>query len=519
MIAIVIYGIIAIALAAVAGYSIISFFDASTTMSRASENLSRMDMVTSLIKANIRYIDGEPMVPMGSDGASYTVLPTWLGAHDTSTSGNKYIYCPFASVSSSSSSNGSGTVDDGNGSNSYAVGTVYNSQTGGDPDKTYVSSSTQAYIDDTDLQNAGILAILLSPLDNNSTMPTCKSVELSNGNFIVDNGIVRVIQKGTVSSQRNLLAASKAVFYVDNVTSGDADGRDANNATTLDAALTFMAVHAPRVMEIRMASGTYNVTVDTFADGIHSLGESKLLLIGDNGGTASNVHINASGGVFSVPVNLHLKDISIDDDIKIPTGRKLFIDGEVEVESIILLGADMYLNNGGVELSITGINGDGGISVLSGSSLTSFGESSSDKNIIDFGGGGSAAIFSKGDVNLVYTDINFSSTSSVGIDLSYGAVLNMDDVDFGSSYQPTTGIYDDGGALSVSGSATTDIRASGLCWDGGLFEYSAGGVGDDSAPDDIGDPNWDDDDATVDEEDYVAIQVKKATNKSDWDCN
>lgn len=520
MIAIVIYGVIAIALAAVAGYSIISFFDASRMMSRASENLSRMDMAVSLVKANIRYVDGKALVPMGGLGGSYTILPTWMGAHDTSTSGDKYLYCPFASEDKTTAD--SANVTDGDGT-TYQV---YLTEVSG---KDYVAGfSDNAFFNkDTSLRDTGILAFLVSPLDGNSTLPKCDDVELTaNGNFIVSNGVVKVIQAGSISSQRNISSASKAIFYVDNdsdvtASSGDKTGRDANNPTTLDDALAFMAVYSPRVMEIHLAPGNYSPNVTDFSYSPKSMGESKLILMGDNTGNRSNVIISASS--FSFPMNVELKDVNVNADVNVLTGKSLFISNDVTVDSITLKGGNLYLDNEDADLIISGANSaNSGIFLFYGSKLISVADSSATSNRILFSSGVTYGINNRGSVNLVYTDVEFSNVITYGINLGSGSSLNMDFVDLASvGPRPVNGIYDDSGAISVAGTGSHVYATS--CWNrtaDSLFEYSSVAA---SAPVKQSVAVWNSGtwaapaDSAVDA--YVGSRALQYSNRSDWDCN
>jgi len=520
MIAVVIYGIIAIALASIAGYSIISFFDASRTMSRASENLSRMDMAINLVKANIRYVDGEPVVPLGTtQTGSYDILPSWMSAYDVSTTGDRYLYCPFGSSTRTLGSNEN--ISDGDGS-TYSVSIVQNSETAG---QAYVygnTTSSETLLSNAGLSNAGILAFLISPTESNGSIPNCADVTLSaNGNFLVSGGVVKVIQKGTISSQRNILSSSKAIFYVS--PTGTGDGRDFANATTLDSALSFMAIHTPRVMEIHMTAGAYSGTaLETFVEGADSLGESKLMLIGD-GGTSSTVNITMSSGVFDVPVNVYLRDVNLDADIEVKAGRKLFIDNDVKVESITLLGGELYLNNNDTELDVSGSNDNSaGISLYYGSKLTSVAEVGSE-NRIYFSGSPTSGIDSKGVVNLLNTDIEFANVASYGIFIGQGASLNMDNVDIASSgAKPTYGVFDDG-ATSVAGNSGTDIYASSSCWnvdDATLFEYSTGAS---SYPIELTNTSWADAtySATTESntDQYVESRAVQYANKSEWTCH
>ncbi|MCT4575280.1 MAG: hypothetical protein N4A43_03405 [Alphaproteobacteria bacterium] len=514
MIAVVIYGIIAIALAAVAGYSIISFFDASRTMSRASENLSRMNMAVSLVKANVRYVDGEALVPMGSAGADYTILPTWMGAHDTSTSGDKYLYCPFATANNPSAT--SGTVTDGD-SSTYTVAIKNNSQTGS---RDYVYGFDDTFMD-ASVRNKGVLAFVISPLEGNSNLPKCSDVNYNaNGNFVVPNGIVEVVQLGTVFSHRNLQASAKAVFYVDDVATGDASGRDSNNAATIDEAMSFMALHAPRVMEVRVAPGNYNITVNSFIDEAESLGESKVILIGDNGGNSSNINITTSTGSLSLPFNLHVKDVSISSDVFVSAGKSMFVDGTVGVESISLYGGKLYLDDENTVLNITGENSiNAGIYASYGSMLVSLARNNGSKNYIHFTGSPTSGIYLKGNANFVYTDIDFTNAPTYGVFMSHGSYLNMDDTGLAKSLQkPSTSIFDNGWARGASGNSNTIVKGDS-CWNvsaNSLFEFSNNST---SVPQVPTMPDWDSNPANSTVNNYLEYSALKYVNESEWGCS
>ena len=131
MVSVVIYGIIAIALAGAAGYAILTLTSTSQETTQLTENQVRLEQAVTALRGNLRALtaDGTLYVPAGQIGTgtyAYNQLPSFLGVVGSSPWGTPFLYCPISSINSSLSPTTSATITST--SNSYTV-SAYNSAT------------------------------------------------------------------------------------------------------------------------------------------------------------------------------------------------------------------------------------------------------------------------------------------------------------------------------------------------------------------------------------------------------
>ena len=143
MVSVVIYGIIAIALAAAAGYALLVFTNTAQQTTQMQENSVRMEQALTALRASLRAIDGDGILylPAGSQTASNGTtiygLPLSLGIPTATPWGTPYQYCPVTTPVGSRSSTGTDSVTMYN-STAYSISTYTGSTTGGVP---YVSKA------------------------------------------------------------------------------------------------------------------------------------------------------------------------------------------------------------------------------------------------------------------------------------------------------------------------------------------------------------------------------------------
>lgn len=273
MLSIFFIAILIIGIAGLAGLSLLHTQQSMATFDGSHQNKRQLDLLAMVVETNLRtaQLDGIAYAPMGEAAPEgWTTIPSWLAAQNKTPWGVSYVYCPYAPdvvISSGAASITQGDLT------SYPVNTTTSTATGNRP---YVTASAAPPL-------AGILAFIVSPLPNQTSPPACADVTLSAGRYTVPNGLVRVITRAQGHNQRMVAATHSVTLYVAPAAAGSADGSNASNAMTLDAALALWSATRPVNATLHLASGTYTVAdnaVNRSADDPESHGHQNLTLQG-----------------------------------------------------------------------------------------------------------------------------------------------------------------------------------------------------------------------------------------------
>ncbi|WP_415912648.1 hypothetical protein [Neptuniibacter sp. QD37_11] len=197
MIYLMILGVFIIGMAGFAGYTLLSITDVTRkTVKTADEHLI-LDQWENLITQNtIRHGPNQYLSPpLGED---YVVdeglptedivaqkLPSYLNANVKNAWGHPLVYCPYGEVTTLSAN---GTVQL-NATETYDIETI--AQSGRD----YVWKSDVPV--DVSAQSKGVIAFIMSPMPNTSTIPDCSNVIYNGERFKDSTGaaVVRAITK------------------------------------------------------------------------------------------------------------------------------------------------------------------------------------------------------------------------------------------------------------------------------------------------------------------------------------
>ena len=291
MIATVLYGLIAIGLASAGGYAVLTFFEASKTMSTGADNTSRLSVAAQMIRSNLRPAvgTGELYPPAGflDPAVGYTTLPQWLAIQDRSASGIPFLYCPIVAsgltvlpsgytANAVTASGYTAPVKFPSGT-TYAVTTVTSNVT--TASQPYVVNSvindgglTPTILTDTNLTNQGVIAIIIAAAGTSTAPPQCSSVtyDTTNG-FTAAGGVVRVVTTGFTKATE-VAASREVVLYADvdsnlppPASRGSNAGLAPENPTSLVDALALVSSFNLKTATISMADGTYALTTDPFS--------------------------------------------------------------------------------------------------------------------------------------------------------------------------------------------------------------------------------------------------------------
>lgn len=305
MLSIFFIAILIIGVAALAGLSLLYTNHSVAVFSDSHQNKRQLEQLALVVETNLRtaQLDGIAYAPMGEAAPEgWTTLPVWLAAQNKTPWGVSYVYCPYAPDAVITS--GSAAVTQGD-LTTYAVNTTTSSATGNRP---YVTESAAPPL-------SGILALIISPLPDQTAPPACADVVLSNGRYTVPNGLVRAISRGQSHNQRMASAAHSVVLHVAPTAAGSADGSNTANAMTLESALALWAATKPANATLQLAAGSYTVTdaaVNRSSDVPESRMQQSLTLQGAGRTTTLLAPPSTESFLLALPgVDLVVRDLTL----------------------------------------------------------------------------------------------------------------------------------------------------------------------------------------------------------------
>ena len=300
MVSIVIYGIIAIALAAAAGYAMLVFTSTAQQTTQTQENSVRLEQAVTALRASLRSIGAQGILylPAGttavSNGVSYTGLPSSLGVTGAAPWGTSYQYCPVAPIASSyvntppaNGSVGGSTVTLADGAAGYNI-SIYNDPSTGGQNYVIKSPALSTIMPSATNIPSNVLGFLtsnLGPGQNNNVPPGCDQISFnSNGLPLVKGGTVRAIAGGLPYNQRAVAATDRLEIYTNSGTAGTGDGTgvDATDTIPFSNAIALWRALQPRLTVIYLDGGSNTLTDDlnatTTQSRVNAQGEAPALV-------------------------------------------------------------------------------------------------------------------------------------------------------------------------------------------------------------------------------------------------
>ena len=268
MVSLVLYGIIAIALAASAGYAMLVVTSTAQQTTQMQENSVRLEQAATALRASLRAInnDGVLYAPAGTPpsatpgvGAAYTTLPGSLGVVGSSPWGSPFLYCPVTQIPSA----GFGSADP------IPVtspdGTTYTVSSYTDPNSgvKYITNSGLAGLPNIG-SAGGYLGFIVSSLNVGHAPPACNQITFTNGNPLVAQGSVRAITGGLPFNQRAIASTDRLEIYAvpdGTAVTGDNSGSSTVNPTNLSNAVSIWSNLQPRLTIVYLQSGVNNYTL------------------------------------------------------------------------------------------------------------------------------------------------------------------------------------------------------------------------------------------------------------------
>lgn len=184
MFSVIVLGILAIGMAAVAGYSILSMMQSTSTSIQSIDENRIIERWSTAILLNSKSLgpSGEVYPPYGRDfvdgGTSYHALPAWMGLDTLNSYGKELVYCPY----------GPETTIGGTTSVPMTTSTSYNVNK--------ITSNGRDFVSASDVPPVtGVIAFIMSETSGASSHPTCNEVVYVGGRYETTsgNGVVRAV--------------------------------------------------------------------------------------------------------------------------------------------------------------------------------------------------------------------------------------------------------------------------------------------------------------------------------------
>lgn len=424
--------ILAITMASVMGYTLITQLELQNAAQDMRENSRRLDVASDALTARLGRLPNidNLLAPAPNTTFGWATLPQSVSGVNSTVGGIRFLYCPigYSGADDSMPGNGSLTVTMGP-SASYATRVR-----GG-----YVTNSNLAV--DSSLTGQRPVAILVAAGRRGSTPPRCDQVRMVNGRPVVEGGLARVISDHRDGNAAIGAGESMGVeFFVTN--GGSGNGLSPSSPTSLDAALRHYVSYRPSSMSITVA-GPVSVAGDTWASFVTASRESELRLrlygVALSGGGTASITTTGSSPWY-LPADTSIQSVSIANArLVVGDGDRLRISGNVEIAPGSASNAVEVLEGGDMKLSQAAVSITGNVDRL---------------------------IFNLGSVSIESSSLVNNGSVSTLVELGQDSSLSMSSANVGSNgARPGIAAIVDQGARNIIG-ASSFLAASGsnTCW-------------------------------------------------------
>lgn len=399
-------------------------------------NKKQLELITKNLASKTLKNGDDYILPQGIVSNRYYQLPQWVSnQNDRSINGVPFVYCPV--TNSSGTFNKTVTTTKGN----YKIRVESNQENANIP-----------YIYHSSLNISDALAFLISPIGNNSSMPSCEDVTTIDGNYFAKGGQVSVLTESNIEKYASSFNNDKIVSLSPDTTTptqAEIDNGDFNTKS-LELQMNIFKNNNESELTIYLESGVdnvYNITdVSAFVSN-NSLIEKKLAIIGDNNSLPTIQHDTNSLLMNLDNTNITLKNVLFKGEITSKNNEINIINSEIEalktnnsnifLDHVLVSSVDvdaLHLVNSNLKTS-NRVESAGGI-LLTGSDFKTNPESGNEiitKNVIAINASdilfsnadidtNGQAIENKGSLNIK----NSESTASFNINNYDNSVLNIE---------------------------------------------------------------------------------------------
>ena len=442
--------ILAVTMASVMGYTLITQLELQNAAQDMRENSRRLDVASDALTARLGRLPNidNLLAPAPNTTFGWSTLPLSISGVNSTVGGIRFLYCPigYSSADNSMPGNGALTVTMGPSAN-------YSARVRGN----YVTNSNLSI--DASLSGQRPVAILVAAGRRSSAPPSCSQVRIVNGRPVVEGGLARVISDHRDGNASFGAGESMGVEFF--VTDGGAgNGLSPSSPTSLDAALRHYVTYRPASMSITIA-GPVAVSGDTWANFVSASRESELRLrvYGVAVSGIGNASITTTGSSpWYLPADTSIQGVSIANArLVVGDGDRLRISGNVTIAPGASVNAVEILEGGDLKLSQAAVSIAGNVDRL---------------------------IFNLGSVSIESSSIVNNGSVAALLELGQDSSLSLNGANIGSNgSRPAIAAIVDQGARNIIGSSSF-LAASGssACWtpftndDVGL-KWSANAVG------------------------------------------
>lgn len=423
--------ILAVSIASVMGYTLITQLELQNAMQDARENQRRLNVAAEALENKLGRLPNidNLLAPEPNTSHSWATLPLSVAGVNSTVSGIRFLYCPigYASSDNSMTGNTAGSVDMG--PTSYGIRTR-----GG-----FVVNSDLAL--HPSVVAARPAAILVAAGRNTASPPSCENVRIIDGRASVEGGIAVI-----VSDHRNGLVdvgsgeTTGAEFFVS--ASGGGNGLSLNSPTSLDAALAHYVKFRPASMTINVLGGVSASAsaVDAFSNASRD-SELRLRLVGLSVSGAQASISSPSDVLWRTPADTTMRDVSLSRIYpQIGNGDKFRVMGASNIQMGSKRAAFEVLEGGYLEFNRANVQ------VL---------------------GTADRLVLNNGDLSMVSSSIIANTAPDVLAEAGFGSSMVLSGSSLGdtSAARPAiTGIIDNG-ARYLGGNSSFVVASSGnSCW-------------------------------------------------------
>jgi hypothetical protein len=350
VIAIFILSIISVLMAGMGAYAVWVSIQSTQVLTQVGRNVSQMDGLAALVKANLRSITFFDPVAKGYVSQLFVPtpqgdsLPAWLTANARTPWGAAYRYCGYAPNPVGGAIAATASED------ALPYGTVQVH------DLTAPAAGPQSYVvsgarpgNSADIGPVPqVLAFVISPLPGNDVAPACEDIAWNGSVFRAGNGSVLAVTDD-VSTRAGLPVPSTMVRYAS--AAGGGDGGSTASPATLSDVLAEWKATRPVAAVVTLSSEVHSLApaeldLSSFTGAPIRLAGHSLRLVGQGSGATV---VGSSGGAAALATDA---DLSI-EGIAMGPGVSLWAKPGAHVQSfgsslryVFVDGSDMLLDIG-----------------------------------------------------------------------------------------------------------------------------------------------------------------------------
>ena len=295
-------------------------------------NKKQLELIINSLASKTLKSGDDYILPQGIVSNGYYQLPQWVSnQNDRSINGVPFVYCPVT--------NSSGTFNE---TVTTTKGT-YNIRV-----EANLENANIPYIYHSSLNIGDALALLISPIGNNSSMPSCEDVTTIDGNYFAKGGQVSVLTESNIEKYASSFNNDKIVSLSPDTTTptqAEIDNGDFNTKS-LELQMNIFKNNNESELTIYLESGVdnvYNITdVSTFVSNNSSI-KKRITIIGDSSNLPTIQHSTDSLVMDLDNTDITLENVLFKGRIESENSNVNIVNSEVE--DLKTNNSNLFLDN------------------------------------------------------------------------------------------------------------------------------------------------------------------------------